>query len=70
MRIVVPVVVEMTNEQVGMYAAEQGLARRGYVLHDSDVREDVRGLVLTATQGLFDGMAGGATVTLKERGGQ
>jgi hypothetical protein len=66
MRIVVPVVVEMTSQQVGAYAGEQGLPHCGYVLHDSDIREDVRSVVLAAIKAspLFEF---GASVSLKER---
>lgn len=65
MKIVVPVVIEMTDEQVKAYADEHGIGKPGFRLYTRDVVEDVRNLVLAATAGLFDGVAGGATVTLK-----
>jgi hypothetical protein len=61
MRIQIPIVVEMTDEQVQAYAND-------YALDDTrakTITEDVRSLVLTAVQGLFDGIAVGAAVTIK-----
>ena len=60
MRIQIPIVVEMTDGQVSDYAGEYGLDVRA-----KTIVEDVRSLVLTGVQGIFDGIATGATVTIK-----
>jgi hypothetical protein len=61
MRIQIPLVIEMTDEQVQEYANE-------YALDDTRAKtivEDVRRLVLTGVQGLFNGIATAADVTIK-----
>lgn len=65
MRIAVTLVIEMTDEQVKNYAGEYGLTVDGSRIRVKDVANDVRSLVLTGVQGLFDGIASGATVTIK-----
>jgi hypothetical protein len=58
MRITVPLVIEMSDEQVKMYANE-------YALDDTRAKtvvDDVRKAVLHGIQGLFDGFA---DVTIK-----
>jgi len=52
MRIQVPLVVEMTDEQVAQYAAERGLAAEGKsgLPRARDVVKDVQSYVLTLVQ--------------------
>lgn len=72
MRIVVPVVVEMTDEQVGWYAENYGLQRVNVRVPAKDVVADVREYVLSCVQesaafgeiGQGDG-ARGADVSLR-----
>lgn len=61
MRIVVPVVVDMTDPQVAEYAADSGIGTRA-----KDVVASVRSYVLTAVQE-SPALAGTADVTLKGR---
>ena len=68
MRIVVPVVIDMTDEQVKVYADEYGLDVRGDGMPAAkDMVADVRSTVLTAIQGSPAFYESGASVTLKER---
>ena len=62
MRIVVPVVVEMTDQQVADWAADAGISTRA-----KDIVGDVRGVVVSVTAGAFDNIGSGADVSLKER---
>lgn len=50
MRIQIPLVIEMTDEQVAEYAAEQGLPHHTGPLRAKDIMEDVQAYVLTAIQ--------------------
>lgn len=67
MRIAVTLVIEMTDEQVKVYADEYGLAKPGFRLYARDVVEDVRSAVLAAIQGSPVFCEGGADITLKGR---
>lgn len=74
MRIVVPVVIDMTDAQVADYAAEYGLPRKGGRLMAKELVEDVRSYVLGCVQEsaafgeVGDGRGTrGADVSLKER---
>jgi len=66
MRIQIPLVVEMTDDQVRNYANEYGLPRKGGRLMAKEIVEDVRSYVLTCVQdsaafgeiGLGDGTRG------------
>jgi hypothetical protein len=51
MRIMIPVVIEMTDQQVADYALEYGLPRNGGKLMAREIVEDVRSSVLTMVQG-------------------
>ena len=74
-RIQVPLVIEMSAEQVAAYAAEYGLPREGGPLRARHIVEDVRSYVLTAVQDspafgeiMHDGVgARGADVSIKGR---
>jgi hypothetical protein len=61
-RIQVPIVIEMTDEQVKQYAAEHGLPADGGRLYAKEVVADVQSYVLTCIQ---DSAAFGAEVTIK-----
>ncbi len=50
MRIQVPLVIEMTDEQVRQYADEFGLPAKGGRLYAREVVEDVQRYVLTCVQ--------------------
>jgi hypothetical protein len=50
MRIHVPLVIEMTGEQLAAYASEYGLPRHGGRLTAKEVVDDVQGYVLTCVQ--------------------
>ena len=50
MRIVVPLVVDMTDEQVRQYADEFGLPAKGGRLYAREVVEDVQRYVLSCVQ--------------------
>lgn len=72
MRIQIPLVIEMTDEQVKNYADEYGLSRDGEKLMAKTVVEDVCSYVLTCIQdsaafGEIGDGAGtrGATVSIK-----
>lgn len=58
MRIQVPLVIEMTDEQVKQYASEFGLPAQGGTLYAREVVEHVRGRVLASVQ---DSVAFGET---------
>jgi hypothetical protein len=57
MRIQVPLVIEMTDEQVKRYAAEYGLPHHDGPLRAKDIVEDVRSSVLSDAQGIFGDFA-------------
>jgi hypothetical protein len=63
MRITIPVVVEMTDEQVSEYATAYGLPRGGGRLYAKEVVEDVRENVLNGVRGLL----GDVDVTIGRR---
>lgn len=67
MKIQVPVVVEMTDEQVAMYAAGYGLPRSGGRLYAREVVEDVQAHVLNLVQESAAFAGDGATVSIKGR---
>lgn len=50
MRIQVPLVIEMTDEQVRQYAGEYGLPAQGGKLYAREIVEKVQGYVLTCVQ--------------------
>ena len=62
MRIQIPIVVEMTDEQVKQYANEYGLTVDGTRILAKDIVKDVRENVLHSIQGYFDDFA---DVTIK-----
>jgi hypothetical protein len=72
MRIAIPLVIDMTDEQVEQYAAEYGLPASNGKVRARDVVDDVRSYVLTCVQdsaafgetGTGDGTRG-ADVTIK-----
>jgi hypothetical protein len=64
MRIVVPVVVEMTDQQMADYADWAGLAEKPRA---KDVVESVRRFVVNSAQTGFDHVGSGADAFLKER---
>lgn len=66
MRIVVPVVVELSDQQVTDYGSDLGMGAKPRA---KDVVENIRGLVVEAVRAAFEGSAygSGADVTLKER---
>ena len=50
MRIQVPLVIEMTDEQVKQYAAEYGLPAQGGQLYAREVVQNIRSYVLACVQ--------------------
>lgn len=67
MRIQIPLVIEMTDEQVKDYAELAGLPHHGGPLRAKDVVDDLRAHVLSSVQQLNDIVESGADVTIKER---
>ena len=67
-RIPVPLVIEMTPEQVQVYANENGLPRDGGPLRNREIVEDVRAYVEHVVQESYSFGNGGADVTIKGRG--
>jgi hypothetical protein len=67
MRILVPLVIEMTDEQVKEYVAECGLPHHDGPLRAKDIVEHVRGSVLYGIQEMADFGNGGADVSIKGR---
>lgn len=69
MRIQVPLVIEMSDEQVQQYANEYGLPAQGGRLYAREVVEDVQSLVLTLIQDSAtfgdDGNGARATVSIR-----
>lgn len=65
MRIVVPVVIEMSDTQVEDYAQANGLPSAGSRLYVPHVVEDVRSYVLTCIQDSAGLGEGAADVSLK-----
>jgi hypothetical protein len=65
MRIQVPLVIEMTDEQVKEYAGFAGLPHHGGPLRAKDVVDDVREHVLASVQALDDLCSVGADVSIK-----
>ena len=65
MRIMIPIVVDMTDAQVKDYALEYGLPREGGKLMAKEVVDDVRSLVLTGVQSLGAFADDGADVSIK-----
>jgi hypothetical protein len=64
-KIQVPIVTELTDEQVKEHAAASGLPHGGGPLRAKDVVDDARAPALASVQGLHVLVACGATVTLK-----
>jgi hypothetical protein len=64
MRIQIPLVIEMTDEQVKVYAGENGLP---VPVRAKDVIENVRSYVLTSVQDSYSFVGDRADVSIKGR---
>ena len=67
MRITIPVVIDLTDQQILDYADEYGLPRNGGRLMAREVAEDVREYVLNALRQSPAFYEGRADVSIKER---